>query len=239
MESGSTASRFRTTSWTMVCQAGASREQLGELLSIYWSPIYAYLRRKGHDSATASDFTQGFLTRVVERGLLGRADPSRGRFRTFLLSCLDNFVRDQIRVETGRDGTRRIRLTGADPDALEAAEPRHSDGPPDAFNRQWATTVMAQAVDQMERTCRESGQGRYWTVFEGRELRRAHNCEPVPVEELVEAVGASKPADVHTLLYRARKMFRQVLRDVVAETVVNPAEVDDELAAIARYLKGG
>ena len=93
-----TASRFQTTSWTLIVRARASRADLQELLSVYWSPVYAYLRRRGHDPHDAADLTQGFLSEVVlDRGFVERADPARGRFRSFLLSALRKFVIDEHR----------------------------------------------------------------------------------------------------------------------------------------------
>ena len=114
-----TASRFQTTSWTLIVRARASRADLQELLSVYWSPVYAYLRRSGVDPHDAADLTQGFLSEVVlDRGFVERADPERGRFRSFLLSALSKFVIDEHRRVSGRYGTRPKMLIPSDPEAL-------------------------------------------------------------------------------------------------------------------------
>ena len=134
MTSRQTSSRFHTTSWTLVRRAESSPEHLEALLAAYWSPAYAYLRRKGHQPADANDLTQGFLTKIIEkRDLIMKADPDRGRFRTYLLSSLNNFVVDTIREETGRNGT-RPRCVPDDPKQFEDAEPREQDDPTRAFD---------------------------------------------------------------------------------------------------------
>ena len=86
-------SGFDTTHWSIVRAAGSdstgrARDALGQLCETYWEPLYAYLRRRGHSAEDAEDLTQGFLARVLEKGVVRAADPDRGRFRSFLLASL-------------------------------------------------------------------------------------------------------------------------------------------------------
>ncbi|MEE8130479.1 MAG: sigma-70 family RNA polymerase sigma factor [Vicinamibacterales bacterium] len=232
MASRQTSSRFHTTSWTLVRRAESSREALEVLLAAYWSPVYAYLRCKGRQHADASDLTQGFLTKVVEkRDLITKADPDRGRFRTFLLSSLDNFVVDRLREESGRSGT-RPRFVPDDPKQLEAAEPSEQDDPTRAFERQWATTVLAMAVKRLEAECRAGGTERLWQVFEARLVAQ----DPVPVEQLVKSLGVLDRTKIHSMVQSAKRKYHAILRDEVARTVDEPAEVDIELANIKKFL---
>ena len=94
---GNVAHRFRTTRWTMVLLSGKSqapgfRAALGELCRIYWYPLYAYIRRRGHNPEEAQDLTQGFFLHLFERNTLARADPLKGKFRSFLLGSLQNYL---------------------------------------------------------------------------------------------------------------------------------------------------
>lgn len=228
-----TGSRFQTTSWTLVINAPGRRESLGRLLEIYWAPVYAYLRRHGQSAAAAADLTQGFLTRLIEKDLISRADPQRGRFRSFLLSSLDNYVIDEIRAEVGREGKRPDTTVCADPDAHRRVEPAEDDDPARAFSRQWATTIMQLALERLEADCRERGLEVHWGLFEAQVLNPSlHNCEPVPAEELARRVGVRDREDVYNMVHTVKKKFHKVLREVVADTVEDPADLDDEVAQV-------
>jgi RNA polymerase sigma-70 factor (ECF subfamily) len=238
VDTGQTASRFQTTSWTLVVQARSSREDLERLLGLYWSPVYAYLRRRGQRPQDAADLSQGFLIDVVlKRDLIGQADPERGRFRSFLLAALKNYVIDEHRREAGRDGERPTAFVPEDPAALEAAEPSEADDPTRAFDRQWAATILGVVLERLREACEREGLGGHWAVFEGRILRPVrHGCEPVPVEDLVRSVGAHDRDDIYSMQNSVKRKFRAVLREVVAETVDNPAELDAELAEVRNLL---
>jgi len=94
---GNVTYRFRTTRWTVVLlsaqsQAPGYQAALGELYRIYWYPLYAYIRRRGHTPEEAQDLTQGFFLHLLEHKTLGRADPLKGKFRSFLLGSLQNYL---------------------------------------------------------------------------------------------------------------------------------------------------
>lgn len=238
MNQPETASRFHTTSWTLIVRARASRADLEELLSIYWSPVYAYLRRRGHDSHDAADLTQGFLWDVVlDRALIERADPNRGRFRSFLLSALDRFVIDEHRREFGREGTRPKMLMPSDPEALAQAEPDVAADPAQAFDRQWAATVLDIALQRLEEACYRDGLAAHWRVFEARVIHPAlTGTEPASIDSLVASVDARGPEEVSSMLHTVKRKFRQVLRDAVAETVDDTADLELELGELRRFL---
>jgi RNA polymerase sigma-70 factor (ECF subfamily) len=221
-----------------VVRARSSPEELARLLAVYWSPVYAFLRRRGHGPHEASDLTQGFLADVVlERDLICRADPERGRFRSFLLAALKNFVIDEHRRKAGRDGGRPIAFVPDDPAVLEAAEPSEADDPIWAFDRQWATTVLGIVLERLQEACHKEGLGPHWTVFEGRVLGPIrHGCEPVPVEDLIRSVGARDRDEIYSMQNSVKRRFKTVLREVVAETVDDQTELDTELAELRGLL---
>src|SRR6476661_4841082 len=95
-----TSDSFATTRWTLVLTAAAdgsteARRALSELCALYWYPLYAFIRRRGHGADEAQDLTQGFFARILERNIVGTADPKRGRFRSYLLGALQHFLADE------------------------------------------------------------------------------------------------------------------------------------------------
>ncbi len=244
MEDGSqrTASRFRTTSWTLIARARSSRGDLETLLDRYWSPVYAFLRRSGRDPHDAADVTQAFLSDIVMgRDLIGRADSARGRFRSFLITALKRFEIDEFRKEHGRNaaGKRRAVVFGPqDPDSADLAEPRSTDDPTSAFDRQWATTVLNTALGNVEQDCRDDGMHSQWEAFEARVLRPVRdNCQQTPIEDVVDSLGVKDQQKVYSMVQTVKRKIQRELREVVAETVQEPEEVELELRELGEFLK--
>src|ERR1700677_196495 len=91
---------FLTTHWSVVLTAGSSdtpraRAALEKLCQTYWTPLFTYVRRRGYSPADAEDLTQAFFAWLLERNWLVRADQQRGRFRSFLLTSLGNFLANE------------------------------------------------------------------------------------------------------------------------------------------------
>ena len=91
--------RFPTTSWNLV-RTAKKVEALDTLIQVYWKPLYFFVRQHGYDNETSKDMVQGFLTTLMQRDAFSKADPARGRFRTFLLAALSNFIKDCAKAET-------------------------------------------------------------------------------------------------------------------------------------------
>jgi RNA polymerase sigma-70 factor (ECF subfamily) len=241
VETGRTASQFRTTSWTLIARAPHSEADMEALLKRYWSPVYAYLCRNGHRTHDAEDLTQAFLTEIVlGRDLLSRAEKARGRFRWFLKSALRNFVVDEHRRTHGRDGKRPVVFVPDDRQMLAAAEPDAADDPGQAFDREWAATVWSMALERVEAACRADGMDRQWAAFEERFVRPVrHGCEPTPFPVLEERLGARDRQEVDSMLLTIKRKVRRELREVVAETVKDPQDVQGEIDELMRCLAVG
>lgn len=233
-----TASRFKTTSWTLIVSAKDNANDLEQLLEMYWSPCYAFLRSKGHSSHDSQDLTQGFLTEIVlERDLIKRADPERGKFRSFLVSALNNFITDEYRKVRGREGKRARVSVPDDPLVLELAEPNSAEDPAQAFDRQWAATVLDITMRRLEEACNREGLGQHWIAFEARVKGPAvYGTEPASIDSLLKALDARGPEEISSMLHTVKRKFRSVYKDVVAETIHDPDQLDEEIQQLRELL---
>jgi RNA polymerase sigma factor (sigma-70 family) len=228
---------FKTTRWTMVRDAPHDPAALESFLSQYWSPVYAYLRRSGRRPDEAADHTQSFFAAILEKPrLLTAADPARGRFRTYLLSAVQRFLIDEHRRECGRNG-QAPRQFSIDREALSTIEPSHADDPARAFDREWARTVLDQAIRRLEASCVKDNMTAQWSVFEQRVLRPAsHGAAPAPIEDLMAELHVGSAQEVYSMLQTMKRRFHRALVAVVAQTVRNPDEAEQELADLLRVL---
>ncbi len=238
MSAGHTASNFKTTSWTLIANAQHDEADLEDLLRRYWSPVYAYLRRKGNQPADAADLTQAFLSEVMlGKDMIGKADEYRGKFRSYLITALKRFVIDQYRSVHGRDGQRAVMFIPRDQDLFNSVELDERDDPAGAFDRQWATTVLSEAIQRVEASCRDMGLLHQWTAFEERILQPVmHGCEPTPIEELKARCGVQQSQEIYSMLQTVKRKVDRELRNVVEETVTRPEDVDREILELRQYL---
>ena len=230
------AGAFDTTSWSMVLSAkgggsGTSREALDALCRVYWPPLYAHMRRKGHSEEDARDLTQEFFSRLLEHDFLGHVDRDRGRFRTFLLASLDHFlVNEWKREHTQRRGGGTVTLSMD----FEAAEERldlqagRSLDPRLQFDRQWARTLLDRVMARLGGEFAAAGKS---ALFEQLESCLTAQREAIPYRILSERVSMSEGA-LKVAVHRLRRRYAMLLREEIARTVEREADVDEEL----RYL---
>jgi RNA polymerase sigma factor (sigma-70 family) len=227
---------FRTTHWGQVLAAsqrdGAEADRaLADLCESYWYPLYAFVRRKGHEPEAAQDLTQEFFARLLAHNYLQRADPRRGRFRTFLLSVFVHFLANEYHRERAqkRGGPRLLDSW----DAREAEErcrlePGDSLPPERVYDRQWAWTLLERVLGQLGADYAQAGKQRLFAALQPLLTSDA------PVEdyrELGRQLDLSEAA-VKVSVHRLRRRFGELLRAEVARTVAEPTEVESEL----RYL---
>jgi DNA-directed RNA polymerase specialized sigma24 family protein len=230
------SAQFQPTHWSMVLQAAdqaapGSEIALNAFCQIYWFPIYAFVRSKGNDCHHSNDLTQGFFVHLLQMDLLKQAGPGRGRFRSFLLACLTNFMRDEWRKSAAskRGG-----------DALvfsieeSEAEERYGDLPLQEadsikkFDRAWAETVVKAA----KRSLKESYAAKHKeNLFANLEHCLTGELAPDSYAKVAAVLNMSRET-LHTNISRFRREFGKCLRNEVAKIVASPAEIDDEI----RYL---
>lgn len=233
MEPHQTAAGFHTTSWTLVDGARADRAGLERLLRLYWSPIYAAIRRQGFGAHDASDLTQEFMTQVViGRDLASKADPARGRFRSYLKQALRNFLIDRSRGRKRAEGERSAHFSTAEGD-IGAPHPAAPQTGPDPFDREWAAAVIEVTLQRLEEACNEDDLRPHWAAFRlnvvGPALRKTR---PLGMDELAARIGAADATQASNMLQTVKRRFKRLLREVVAETVADRGEIEHELALL-------
>jgi RNA polymerase sigma factor (sigma-70 family) len=233
---------FATTRWSMVLQAGAgsgpaARRALAELCQIYWYPLYAHSRRCGHPPHDAQDLTQAFFARLLERRALGRADPARGRFRSFMLTALNHFLadeRDRARAQKRGGGGEVLSLDLAAAEARYNLEPADTAAPDRAFDRQWALALLDTVLRALETEYRDAGRT---ALFAALRPALAGAGESQPYEEIARRLGMSEGA-VKVAVHRLRKRYRALLQGEIVQTVENPAEAAEEMRYLFQALSG-
>lgn len=227
--------RFDTTQWSLVisCQHPSSPEgriALAELCQRYWYPLFAYVRLLGHDMHEAQDLIQGFFERLIDKNYVSDADPTRGKFRTFLLTSLNNFLANEHdkRMAIKRGGERKqfsLELEGAE--RRFSIEPTTSDSADTQFEQRWARQLLDRVVLQLQQKYLDAGKA---TVFENlKQYLVTTDTEPTAV--IAERIGLSEAA-VRVAGHRLRAQYRTMLRQEIAATIGNHEEVDDEIAAL-------
>ena len=221
---------FQTTRWTVVRQAvcgtdPAARQALAALCEAYWYPVYAYIRRSGKERHDAEDLTQGFFARLLEKEILAAADPGKGKLRTFLLTCVRNFVTDEhARTMTQKRGEGNVLSLDADwAETSYAAEPVDDLTPDRLFQRRWALTVLEFSFQLLREEFAASGKA---ALFDA--LRPFLGFGPDP-EKRYEEVSATHHLPIGTLknqVFRLRQRWRELLFEQVALTLDEPTPDD-------------
>ena len=220
---------FPETRWTMIVAAGKKTpgrdDALNALCQTYWYPVYAYIRRKGHDADQASDLTQDFFVRLLTGSLLERADPEKGRFRGFLLNAVRFSLSDAYdRATALRRGGAELPFSLDDAETRYLREPSHDETPERIFERRWARAVLDHVVQSLREEFVRHGRLDDFHQLKGYLVGQSE----VPYAELAPKRGITESA-LKSGMHRFRTRSRDLLRAEVAATVSDPSEVDAEL----------
>ena len=218
-------------------QAPGSKAALAELCRLYWYPLYAYVRRRGHTPEETQDLTQGFFLHLLEHKTLGRADPLKGKFRSFLLGSLQNYLSseaERARCLKRGGGVEFISLDLQDAENLYRLEPADHLTAETIFDARWATTLLDEAMTRLGSEYAEQGQAA--TLQALKPFLDPTNVQVLPsYEQLANQLQVTLGA-VKTLIHRLRKQYTTLLREEVARTVCDPVEVDEEIHALCEAL---
>jgi RNA polymerase sigma-70 factor (ECF subfamily) len=223
---------FATTRWSLVAaaqdaSAPAAREALAELCAAYWFPVYAYVRRRGHDHHAAQDLTQGFFARLLEKNDLAAADRTRGRFRSFLLAACQHFLanqHDHAAAKKRGGGRVHVPLDFADADGRYSREPADATTPERVFDRQWALGVLERVLAGLRDEYAESGRAKLFDAIKG----CLTGATEAGYAELADRLRMTEGA-VKVAVHRLRQRYKDRLRAAIAETVAAPEEVEEEI----------
>ena len=236
------AAQFAPTHWSVVLAAAGgdspgAAEALSRLCRDYWYPLYAFVRRKGFAPHEAQDLTQDFFARLLEKNLLKAADPARGKFRSFLLGSLQNFLNNEWdRRQAGKRGGQAVILSLDDTTAEDRyrMEPAHELTPEKIFERRWALTLLETVHAQLKAECLAEGKG---AQFEVLQIYLSGEPSDGNYEESAARLGIKEGA-ARVAVHRLRKRLGQLLKKEVGRTVADPQDVNEEighlLAALGR-----
>jgi RNA polymerase sigma-70 factor (ECF subfamily) len=206
----------------------SAQAALEQLCRNYWQPLYAYVRRTGHSREESEDLTQAFFARLLAQNTVARADPVRGRFRSFLLATLKHFLANEWGKAQARKRGGGAHLIPLEFDTAETrcAQPvAPGDTPDRAFDRQWALALLDVVLGRLRR---EYHDARREPVFLGLKETLGGARSEIPYRELAARLGMSEGA-VKVAAHRLRQRYRELLREEIANTVAGPEEVEEEL----------
>ena len=241
--------QFATTRWSLILSAANSesgeqdaRTALDELCRTYWRPIFSFVCRRGYSKEDAQDLTQDFFVKILEGNWLQHADPNRGRFRSLLLKSLENFL---INVAEGTHSRKRggdVQFVSWDDWMAEAPSqlsisPHALESLPAErlFDLRWAVTVVEEALRRLREECEGKGRLR---LFHALSPYLTAERDEVSYSSLSTMLGVAETA-VRKQLHKMRQRYRWLLRDEVAHTVADPAEVEDEIRHLCAALAAG
>lgn len=231
---------FPTTEWSLVLSAakdpGAEpHEALARLCEAYWFPLYAYVRRRGYSTEDAQDVVQLYFLRLIETRFIDAAKPHAGRFRAFLLHTMKQFLIDRKRREQAArrgGGQLPIRIDSAAAESRVGAAISDRTTPEDEYERQWALAVVDRTLDTLERDAADRGREREFRALspyltEGGPRRT--------YREVADELGMSEGA-VKVAVLRLRRRFGRALREMVGQTLADPAGIDQEIRRLLAAL---
>ena len=228
--------QFDTTHWSVVLAAGQTNtpqalEALEKLCRTYWYSLYGYVRRSGRSAPEAEDLTQEFFARLLQKDFPAGIKPQGGRFRSYLLAALKNFlVTEWASRQTAKRGGGRmiLSLDDLDAEARYQSEP-DKDAPAERlFERRWASALLDQVRGALAEEYAAEGKTR---LFESLRSSLTGAAQLIRYDALALQLGMSEGA-VKTAVYRLRKRYGELLRLEIARTVDRPEDVEDEIRCL-------
>lgn len=233
---------FVTTRWTVVLHAGRksspqSERALSDLCQAYWFPLYAYVRRKGHSKEDAEDLTQAFFERFLEKNYLEGLSAERGKFRAFLLASLKHFLAnewDKSRRQKRGGGAQHLSLDWQSAEEKLRHEPPDPSSPDRIFDREWALALLEQVIARLRDECARDGKSDLFAQAKGYLMVGE---QMIPYADAAKSLGMDEGA-VRVAVHRLRKRYRELLRDEIAGTLSDAAQVPEELQSLQAALAG-
>lgn len=230
---GNLRAAFQGTRWSVVVLArgtdAAAQKALSELCRLYWYPLYAFVRRSGHGHHEAEDLTQGFFQHIIEGDGLANVNQSKGRFRSFLLSSIKNFMaNERERAGTLKRGGDQVLVSidMKDADGRYECEPADESTPETIYQRQWAMTVLGSVLNTLGKEYERKGRKELFDVLQGHIA--GGDRQSVSYAEVAKRLEISE-GNLKILVHRMRRRFGEILRSEIAQTVESNSDVDGEI----------
>jgi RNA polymerase sigma factor (sigma-70 family) len=239
---------FPPTDWSVIRAAGASEARpeiagaaLGLLCQIYWAPLYTFVRSRGYSAPDAQDLTQSFFAHLIEHEIYARADPKQGKFRSFLLASLKNFLADAYDRERALKrggGTDFLPLKEEQASAAESlfqtqVDFRDEITEDELFERSWAEALVTAGLKHVWETYKSEGKEK---LFQELKIYLTGGSDPLPAYEQLAARLGLVASTLRSHVTRLRARYREALRAEVRRTVICEAQVDEELRELLRVL---
>lgn len=213
MKSSASKSIFATTRWTMVSEASSENpaQALEELCQTYWFPLYAYIRRSGETKENAEDLTQGFFQHLLSRSDLATLDREKGKFRSFLLASLKNYIsNDRDKKQTLKRGGKspHLSLDWTSADEKFQLTDTQTSSPEKSYDREWATTLLENVLLQLESEYKQAGR---LQDFQNLKPYLTADRQDIPYDQTAEKLGI-KPTALRVAVHRIRKRYRKLLK---------------------------
>jgi DNA-directed RNA polymerase specialized sigma24 family protein len=239
---GGIGKAFLTTHWSLIEKAQSNeqgnRALIGLLLNKYWKPVYCYLRRKGYDNEQAKDLTQGFFHEIVlGRGLIEKADQSKGRFRSFLLLALNRHLINIKQQESAQKRIPRemlVRLDHVELPDLPASLVQSA--PEETFNYAWVSALLEQVLKEVQKKCSNRDLTIHWQVFRDRVVLPILNrTEPLSMKEICNKYDIEDTIKASNMITTVKRLFQTILKQHVRNSVMSDEATADELKQIKRF----
>ena len=242
---GGTGEAFLTTHWSLIddikSEDDKPRALMNLLVNRYWKPVYCYLRRKDYDNEQAKDLTQGFFHEVVlNRNLVQRADPGKGRFRSFLLHALNQYLINVHAAELAQKRVPPEKLVALETvDPAELGQAISTLDPAAAYNYAWLSALLDQVLSEVEAKCRREQMETPWNVFHDRVVQSIlEDVDPPSLPEICQKYGIADEKTASNMIITVKRRFQAALRQYIRSTVASESEMDDELEEIMQFLPG-
>ena len=243
---GGSRETFLTTEWSVIelirdGSKPSSVALINDLLRKYWKPVYCYLRRKGYKNEQAKDLTQGFFHEVVlGRSLIEHAEQSRGRFRTFLLTALQQYVAGVHRKQSTQKRMPKGDLVGLDelgPDERLEAPAQFS--PEESFNYAWAAQLLDNIMEEVREKCRADGKVLHWQVFHDKVLQPImNNIEAPSLAEICKRYGVDDASKASNMIVTVNRRFQAGFKRHIRRSVIRDSDVDSEFQELMQIFAG-
>jgi DNA-directed RNA polymerase specialized sigma24 family protein len=228
---------FPNTNWTVLAQATLqgdedARRAMDEFCQLYWKPVYLAICATARSGEDAKDQTQSFFRYVMANSTLRRAQRERGKFRTFLLTILWRFLRDErdklMAEKRGGDA-----IVSSLDEATEGELPPEAAPLTEALDREWGNALFERVIETIRREVVAARSEEAWKILRQFLPGSLHTPAAADVAPALGLTEGGLRSEVH----RLRQRCREVLRFEVLTSVSSPEEVDEEIAYLGRVLR--